>query len=91
MRVEADITKEQAVELANKLAHDDDFRARLQSDPQAVLAEFHISIPKSAVPSQVSLPPKEKLQAAIGQVPGGRLTPQATNAHWAFLVFIAFL
>lgn len=91
MRVEADITKEQAVDLANKLAHDDDFRARLQSNPQAVLAEFNIRIPKGAVPSQVSLPSKEKLQAAIGPVPGGVMTAELSNAHWAFLAFLAFL
>jgi putative modified peptide len=96
MRIEADITREQAIQLAEKLANDDSFRARIESDPQAALGEFHISIPQGAVPRRVTLPPKEHLQAAILRSGGqrtasGQVNVDAEDAHWAFLVFIAFL
>jgi len=86
----------QTHDLARKLATDDAFRARFEQNPRQVLAEFSITISEAQMPAKVTLPSKEKIVEGItaltGRDPrklgGGQ---QISDAHWAFLAFLAFL
>jgi hypothetical protein len=54
------IDDDQAIELLERLANDDDLRARLESDPRKVLLkEFRIDFPHA--PESVTLPPPEEI------------------------------
>ena len=86
-RVHLSVTPAEASNFLRALATDDSFRARFTRDPQAVLAESHIFLPPGAIPSNVVLPSKEELQAAIAQLPG---TVQISS-HWVWAVWIAFI
>jgi hypothetical protein len=51
--------------LAEQLAHDDDLRARLISEPQAVLDELGISTAGEVVPGTVTLPSADELAGLV--------------------------
>jgi putative modified peptide len=79
LRVSVDLDSNAGSELLHKLAHDDDFRARLKEDPHGVLAEHGISV-EGLPAEEVHLPPKEAVQEVHGQlaaaaVPGGGTRP----------------
>ena len=48
--------------LFDKLGNDDAFRARLEADPAAALAELGVHVP-AGLPAHVTLPSKEVVQA----------------------------
>jgi putative modified peptide len=90
-RTSINITPREALELVRKLAYDDDFRARVEREPQRTLQEFHINLPaeyKAAAGS--SLPPKEEFQQVLTNMTLGEQFEQQTAA-WPFLAFLAFL
>jgi hypothetical protein len=62
-------------ELLRRLATDDEFRARLAHKPTEVLAEYDIELPRTAVPTEVVLPPRSQLATALRAVAGGHLAP----------------
>lgn len=45
-----------------RIASDDQFRAAVEADPQAKLAEFGLHIDREDLPEQVSLPGKKALR-----------------------------
>lgn len=49
-----------------RLAADDDFRAQLEENPRAVLADYGIDVPEELVPSQVQLPAKDEVEQIRG-------------------------
>ena len=64
---ENDVNEPRYAELLNKLAYDDEFRARMESDPQGVLADHNIEFEESRIPSPVELPAKEDLQQHLDE------------------------
>jgi hypothetical protein len=60
------IDRDQAVTtvLLHKLASDDEFRTRLESQPREVFAEYGIDVP-SEMPVMLTLPPKDEVHAVI--------------------------
>jgi putative modified peptide len=48
--------------LFDKLGNDDAFRARLEADPAAALAELGVQVP-AGLPAHVTLPSKEAVRA----------------------------
>ena len=54
-----------AQKLLERLATDDDFRARMEADPVAALAEYGFVIDPKIAPHAVSLPPKEHIKENI--------------------------
>lgn len=88
-RLRIDTSKDRAMEFVSRLADDDDFRAELQADPRKVLWDYGVEVPDELIPSEVVLPPKEHVAAALE----GDLT--ALGHHQAgpqllFPVFVCF-
>lgn len=51
-----------AQQLLERLASDDDFRARMEKEPVAALAEYGFVIDPEIAPSNVALPSKEHIK-----------------------------
>jgi len=64
--------------LAERLAQDDDLRARLVNAPQAVLDEWGVSTAGDVVPETVTLPPAAEL---AGLVTASREPPEVHEAE----------
>ena len=47
-----------------RIAEDDQFRAEVEADPQAKLAEFGLQIDRGHLPAQVTLPETEALTSS---------------------------
>jgi hypothetical protein len=96
-RVSINISPNEAMEFANRLTYDDQFRGRLEANPVEVLAEYHIYMPSDQLPRSTTLPPKEELRKTIPALTRGRelsvLESQPeTGAFvfgYGFLVFFA--
>jgi hypothetical protein len=84
----ANPTKRDMVELVQRLAYEDEFRAAMEADPTSVLAEYKVNLPAGAFRAGVDLPPKEVLQEALGGFDGG---PLNIGPFIAFAAFIAFI
>lgn len=54
-------TQENARKLLERLATDDDFRAKMEADPVAAFAEHGFTIDPSIAPAKVQLPSKEEI------------------------------
>ncbi|MCK7593202.1 NHLP-related RiPP peptide [Pseudomarimonas salicorniae] len=53
--------------LFDKLGSDDAFRARLEADPKAALAELGVHVPDGLPTGTIRLPSKEEVQANSAQ------------------------
>lgn len=53
----------QAQQLLERLASDDDFRARMEREPVAALADYGFVIDPEIAPDRISLPTKEHIKA----------------------------
>ena len=92
--ISVSLNQAQAREFLRKLGEDDAYRRRLKNNPQKALAEFGILVPKSALPDEVTLPPKDDVQnelrgtrkSAAGPEP--RVVPFAPCLMWG-LVYLA--
>ena len=60
------ISEDQAHDLLQRLAKDDDFRRQLEADPAGVLADFGIEIsPPDAIPPTAQLASKEEIAVLL--------------------------
>lgn len=91
-RLRIDTTGDRALEFVTRLAQDDDFRARLESDPRSVLWDYGIEVSDELIPAEVVLPSKDDVQAVIDQGPEGVGMLQVGPAafHPVFSAFFAF-
>ncbi len=53
---------EKMAELMDKLAKDEAFRQKFQSDPKAVFADYNMKIPDELIPENIELPGPEELE-----------------------------
>lgn len=53
--------QEDARKLLDRLARDDDFRARMESDPVAAFAEYGFTVDREIAPGKVNLPTREEI------------------------------
>ncbi|MDQ3617474.1 MAG: NHLP-related RiPP peptide [Pseudomonadota bacterium] len=58
-------SQENARKLLQRLADDDDFRARMEADPVSVLAEHGFMVDREIAPAKVELPSKEDINKNI--------------------------
>lgn len=61
-----DLGDENVRRLLTVLSQDDDVRSRFQQDPAAVLEEYGIEVDPGEIPSEVSLPSKQDIEAMLG-------------------------
>lgn len=89
LRLRIDTGRDQAVEFVTRLANDDEFRERLQSDPRSVLWDYGVEVAPELIPETVELPPKEEVQ---GFLEGGYegLGPIMPGPQLFFPVFACF-
>jgi hypothetical protein len=83
------VDDEQAIELLERLANEEDLRARLEAEPRDVLLkEFRIDFPTA--PESVSLPPPETIRRYVDELrkpePFGRYF---NLAHGIVLMWVA--
>jgi hypothetical protein len=80
MEIRISISPEQTLEFLERLAYDDEFRARLEEDAGGLLREYGIEVPPEAVPATVEAPPKDDVERALRDVEDwdklGRTAPQ---------------
>jgi hypothetical protein len=67
-QINVGITPDRAVEFLQKLAADDEFRARFESDTRALLAEYDIEVPADMIPEPVHAPPRGLLWQALAEM-----------------------
>lgn len=68
IHVKVRTTPKQGREFLEKLASDDDFRARVEREPKAALAEYGVDVPDHALPQAVTLPPREHVQGMLAHL-----------------------
>ena len=95
-RGSVNMTPRESYEFAVKLATDDEFRQRLESNPLETLAEHHIYLPPHEMKSAVRLPAKEDVLNAIEGLTVGKefrvaLIPDAVPDLIIFAFFIVWL
>lgn len=73
--------QDNARKLLERLATDDDFRAKMESDPITALAEHGFKVDPSIAPSKVQLPSKEEISGNI------ELMSKQLEATSAWIVF----
>jgi putative modified peptide len=61
-------TPSDAREFLELLAGDDDFRARVEAEPQAVLAEYGIQVTDESFPDTVTLPDKTEIENVLAKI-----------------------
>ena len=70
----------QTLEFLQRLAYDDEFRARLEEDAGGLLREYGIEVPPEGVPATVEAPPKGDVEKTLRDVEEwdklGRTAPQ---------------
>jgi hypothetical protein len=80
MEIRISISPEQSLEFLERLASDDEFRARLEKDASALLREYGIEVPPEAVPAAVEAPAKDDVERALRDIEEwdklGRTAPQ---------------
>jgi putative modified peptide len=59
------IHDDEAREVLERLATDDEFRAQVESNPRAVLLEHRIDVSEESIPATITLPPKEEIESFI--------------------------
>lgn len=70
-KVRVDLTRQQAQSFLERMADDDGFRSRLESDPGSTLQdEFGIIVPQDALAASPQLPSKEDARHALEQSGG---------------------
>jgi putative modified peptide len=86
-------TLQQASELLHKLAEDDAFRSRYETDTVALLAEYGIEVPPDRLPERVVAPPAISLRpaaAAVDAALAGDDEGEGFSFLWGF-AFISFI
>lgn len=80
IQIRISISPEQSLDFLQRLARDDDFRARLEEDAGGLLGEYGIDVPPEGVPDTVEAPPKDDVEEALRNVQEwdklGRTAPQ---------------
>ena len=90
-RVNISMTPRESMDLLQRLAGEDNFRAEFESNCRECLASYHINIPASAVPEKITLPAKEDIRDAITSFTVDNALPGGFAASPVFIVFIAFI
>jgi hypothetical protein len=86
--VKATISRRKAQELIEKLASDDEFRAKFEAKPRTVLFEHRIDVSPESLPETVTLPPKEKIRELIPVAYD--LVDESASPFGFLLLFVVF-
>jgi hypothetical protein len=78
--ISANITRDRALELINRLAEEPDFRERFQADARAILAEYEIEVGAETLPEQVRLPEPDAIRAFRSLLEAG-LAPETDSPY----------
>lgn len=73
--------QDNARKLLERLAQDDAFRARMESDPITALAEYGFKVDPSIAPAKVQLPSKEDILSNT------ELLSKQLEASYGFVIF----
>jgi putative modified peptide len=57
--------QDNARKLLDRLAKDDEFRARMEADPVATFAEYGFTIDHAIAPNKITLPSKDEISKSI--------------------------
>jgi putative modified peptide len=90
MHFEVNMTPQQGKDFATKLATDDAFRAKLEEDPEATLAQYNIHVAPGQIKRPVQLPSKEQFHPVMQHAGSGVAAPEISS-EWVWVVWAAFL
>ena len=89
-RVSVIMTPRESLDFLQKLAEDDNFRARFRRNPHKVFAEHHIYFPPEHVPDPVRLPPKAALKKILKRFRHRLEVDPPPPIPWIFMIFFSF-
>jgi putative modified peptide len=81
--IKGNVSKDTLGKIIDRLASDDDFRARLTASPKATLAEYGLEVDESRLPSQPKLASKEEIAATRDDL------HQKVQGNLGLIMFIA--
>jgi hypothetical protein len=81
IEIRISMSPEQGLDFLQRLARDDEFRARLEEDAGALLREYGIDVSPEGVPHEVEAPDKEEVEEVLREIEEqdklGKTTPPA--------------
>jgi putative modified peptide len=86
--IKADISREKAISLIERLANDDDFRAEFTTNPRTILLDHRIDVSPETLPEEIVLPDKEKIAQLLEQARS--MVPESASPFGLLALFVAF-
>ena len=68
--------------LLHRIAQDDEFRTRLENDPEAALSEYDVRVDSRSLPQKVTLPDEDELSTLVHHLESGLRPPWIPWASW---------
>lgn len=86
--IKADISRDKAIELINKLAEDEDFRARFEESPRTLLFEYRIDVSPETLPERITLPEPDAIRELLSL--GQSIIPESASPFGLLALFVVF-
>lgn len=83
-------TREQAEDFLYRVAHDPDFRSRVEAEPAAVLQEYGVEVSDTTAPHLVQLPAPEDIDALRQRLAGPGEYAEAGSSGMAWFIVLAW-
>jgi hypothetical protein len=87
--ISANITREDARDLINRLAEDEEFREQFQQNTQQILHEHGIEVTPQSLPEEVILPSPDAIRDFMTMVEE-RIVPESASPFAFALLILAF-
>ena len=90
IEIRISMSPEQSLEFLQRLAYDDDFRARLEEDAGGLLREYGIDVPPEGVPATVEAPSKDDVEKTLRDIEEwDKLGRTAPHPHGYAVLYMA--
>jgi hypothetical protein len=87
--ISANIKREDAIALINRLADDEEFREQFEQNTQQILHENKIEVTPQSLPEEVRLPPPDAIRDFLTLVEE-RIVPESASPFALALLILAF-
>jgi putative modified peptide len=87
-RIKADISREKAISLIERLATDDDFRAEFAANTRTILLDHRIDVSPETLPEEITLPDKEAIARLLEHA--RTMVPESASPFGLLALFVAF-
>jgi hypothetical protein len=87
--ISANITREDAQQLIDRLAHDQDFRREFEGNAQAILHEHGIEVTPQSLPDEIRLPDPAAIDEFVTMFEE-RIVPESASPFALLVLILAF-